>query len=619
MLEMSESNREPEEKDIDSAYLEDLATSIDFSAGGWLRRLKDAVHQRIRSNWNEESKICTATITKVSERLAPNTLVREFLHTGNGDFWINLMLFASLVESVAFSMQEIAELEASLPPEVYDDMAISQYLHAIRRWAVRSPARAEELLDRMLMPEGSAIRRLHVVTLEGLGEATNRGDYSRESLDEKIAESIARSDDLRAGVALAYPSLIASGFASEDDYRKKMSEWISSEANETVAGAAVQSIGLVLSRNSVDSSGYYDLMRAAASDERSAVRLGLLTAIRPLTDSDTEEARQLLHEIIPAFLSTPVSNEGAIRQLSWLLFGLADKHPRLVMAFLRGWAERGEDGLPLWHSQRFLHVINHVPPDVLASEAVAWIVSSRQLEEIGLRLILDEHHLRSLPPSAIARLTVIEIEICALVFAWYDDHRVEVAHLLASLVKEALTRRDCKRLLPLFEELLLHAVENYPGTSTRLLAAIQESRVAASRALVKKLRRVATERAEILKKIHDLPEFIPSEDRQRVYQRFDRDFRWKVHSGELDDPGRHPLLAMFRKSEIQLLGGGSLLSADSETFGAVQPLGQVSVETELPRLQVLDPQFEQLRRVNLRLRFEELRRTTGGASASPAP
>ncbi len=598
---------------LSQAVVKELADAVDFSKAGSLRRLRDEVHIRLDSDWAEESQVCFEVLARIGPEADPDILIAEFFHVGNQDFWMNLILFGQVIDSAVFGLEHIVQLEQSLPPEVYRDMAIAGYLNAIKRWAGRYPELGEQLLDLIVTPEGADVRRLHVTILEGLGEAVGRNDYDRGRFEKRLRTSLAAGDDLRAGVAMAHPALVSCGAVTQAEYRLRLSEWISALSAEKVVAAAVQSIFFAL-RLDRPGDNYVDLLRAASADDRPQVRMSLMRALQPLAESETEDARQLLNELLVSFAS-PGQENGAIDELSWLLFSAAKKHPHLVMKFLRAWAERADDK-PLWHSTRFLHVINHIPVDELVSEATTWIVASQRLEEIGLHLILDERQLRSLVPSAVANLTPGEVEICAMVFS-YHDYRVGVAHLLAALVKEALVRDDCDHLSSLFEQLLTHIVESYPGTAARFISTIEESRTKTGRRLARSLRRQKSRHEDTLKAVHRMPDFFPAEERQRIYQRFDREFHREVHRTDVDDPGRFPLTSMLRGNRVQLLGGSSILSTSARTFGAVQPLGRIEVETEPSLLEVLDQHSEQMRRFLVRARIEELRQIHGDRYATP--
>jgi hypothetical protein len=607
----------PQEQEVSSeisSTVDELAGSVDFGVAGCLRTLRDAVHARMNSNWQDESQVCVEVLRLASKRIDAEILIGEFAELSG--FWMNLIVFQSILGAVDFRPTHIAKLERSLTPDIYRDLAIGGYLESIRRWAGTHPQYGEELVDLMLTTEGTPVRRLHVAVLQGLADAVLAGTYSKDRFDERLSASLAGSDDLRGGLLLTYPTLVELGLVAESEYQKCLEEFISPDVSDEVVGAAVRSILVVLTRQK-EPKRYLELLRRAASDQRPLTQFNLVAALRPLAEIDSVEVAQLLAEIVPTLRSIAISNPGTIHELSWTLFALAESHAQLVMCALRAWAEREDDDLPIWHSKRFLHVINHLPMDTFASESILWLVEAHPLEKIALRLILDERQMRSIPLEVVERMTPTEVEICTLTLSFHDS-RLEVVHLLACLVRGAMNRQDCASLSPLFENLLARIVANYPGTAKSVLDSVKRDDSSESRKVVQRLRRLMREREAALKTVHAFSDFLPAEDHQRIYQRFDRQFQRSVHRGDIDDPGRFPFLSMLRPNEVQLLGGGTVLSTDSASFGSVLRLGRISVETELPRLQLLDPQSEQMRRLELRTRIEELRtmRKALGATAT---
>lgn len=607
----------PQELEVSSemsSLVKELAGSVDFGVAGCLRKLRDAVHVRRDSDRQDESQVCIEVLKLASKRIDAEILIGEFAELS--DFWKNLIVFQNLLGVVDFRPTHIAKLERSLTPDIYRDLAIDGYLDSIRRWAGTNPQYGEELLDLMRTAEGMPVRKLHVAVLQGLADAVLASTYLKTRFDERLSACLAASDDLRGGILLTYPTLVELGLVTETEYQQRLDEFISPDVSDEIVGAAVRSILIMLARKKKPT-GYLQLLRRAASDQRPLTQLNLVSALKPLADVVSAEVAQLLAYVTPTFNSIAISHSGTIHELGWTLFALVKCHSPIVMRVLRAWAERTDDELPIWHSNRFLHVINHVPAETLATEATLWLIESHPLEKVALHLILDERQMRAFPGLVIDRLSPLEIEICALVLSFHDV-RTEVAHLLGSLIGQALTRQDCKSLFPLFEELLARIVANYPGTSKVVLETVERYGSSAARKILRNLRRLLRDHAKALKQVHAFPDFFPSEDHQHIYQRFDTDFQRSVHRRDIDDPGRFPLLSMLRPNEVQLLGGGSLLSTDASSFGAVQRLGRISIEAELPRLQLLDPQSEQLRRIAARTRIEELRRMRGTQLATPA-
>jgi hypothetical protein len=154
---------------------------------------------------------------------------------------------------------------------------------------------------------------------------------------------------------------------------------------------------------------------------------------------------------------------------------------------------------------------------------------------------------------------------------------------------------------------LHHLVYSYVDGAASMLAPYRISRRRAVRRMYTVLVGEHERAKTALQQATQMREFRPSLDRQHVYNRFYTGFKREIHSREIDDPGRFPISNLFRRNEVQVLGGTSVLRADIGAPDAAVPLGRIEVSSELPRLELLDPDGEYLRRHSIRKMLHGLR------------
>jgi hypothetical protein len=61
-----------------------------------LRTLVDAVHERLDSNWYDESRVCIEVLKLASKRIDAEVLIGEFADAS--DFWMNLIVFENILD-----------------------------------------------------------------------------------------------------------------------------------------------------------------------------------------------------------------------------------------------------------------------------------------------------------------------------------------------------------------------------------------------------------------------------------------------------------------------------------------------------------------------------------------
>lgn len=581
--------------------VKDLVANLRLDSEDYIGELTAQVHARLDSNWYEEKQVCVDVLRETASSMDPERLARCFAPADQSTFFRRLPLLESVAQIVPFSADDILFIEASIPESVYNDLAGSTYLSALRAWASNFPAAAVSAVEKLTSDQNATLRKLHVALIEGIAEAVARRAIATEDFTLLQARCSKAAPELRAGVIVSLPHQVTVGALELSDAEVRLAIGAEDES-EIVRAAAIRAIGLLCVKHRASTSLRL-LLRAAITDPSRQMRLNLLFAIRQIADLGEAADKELIQVVLNSYTVTDDSEENVIHELGWVLFGIAARYPDLVVAFCREWATRTDTAVPLLHSSRFMHVFSHLPLDALVPAMFQWLVSDARLEEIAIEILVQEREYAEASWSHVKDFSTHDLQIAVLVLS-YHDHNPETAKLLASLCFQMLAAGDHTTVGETIETALQHLVYSYVDGAASMLAPYRTSRRRAVRRLYTVLVGEHARAKAALQQATQMREFRPSLARQHVYNRFYTGFSREIRSREIDDPGRFPISNLFRSNEVQVLGGTSVLRAGID---AAVPLGRIEVSSELPRLELLDPDGEYLRRHSIRKMLHALR------------
>lgn len=598
------STKEAYHPDRKTEIVKELVANLPLDSDDYIGELTAQVHAKLESNWYEEKQICVDVLRETAQTIDPNRLARCFTPADQSAFFRRLPLLESVAGIVPFSADDILFIEASIPESVYNDMAGSNYLNALRVWASSFPASAVSAVEQLTADRNAGLRKIHVTLIEGLAEAVARQAIGTDVFDLLQSQCSAATPELRAGIVLSLPHQVAVGAVKLRDAEDRITAGAEDE-NEIVRAAAIRAIGLLSLKHPV-SPRLRLRLRTVIADPSRRMRLNLLFALGRITDLGEAADKELIEEVLDSYTGTDDSEGNIIHDLGWVLFSVAARYPDLVLAFCRQWAVRTDTTVPLLHSSRFMHVISHVPLDALVPALFRWLISDVRLEEIAIEILVQERGYGEVSWSHVKDFSTHDLHIILLVLS-YHDHNPDTAELLASLCLQVLLSGAHETLAEPIVTALQHLVYSYVDGAASMLAPFRASRKRTVRRLYSELTDEHERAKAALQRATQMREFRPSLDRQYIYNRFYSRFRREIQSRDIDDPGRFPISNLFRSNEVQVLGGTSILREGMNEPDTAIPLGRIEVSSELPRLELLDPDGEYLRRHSLRKTLHDLR------------
>ncbi len=522
-----------------------------------------------------------------------------------GQFWSAIPVMERFAPESVPTADYALQLFEATPEQAFRDLGFGNYLQLFRSWACRHTSEAHGFLAAWLAAPREDHEALVAAFAEGLIDAGAIEGKDDEEVSAFLASFVSSSKEagIRTYIRLV-PLLLEKGRISEADAIECLRGNLGVSIAEAIASTATHAIGRVR-RYLTLPADLHPLLLTAAADERPLVAQSLAKIIS-FALADSEDV-QILEKLLSPFSKLDEAREGVIDVLSGTLYNLGARHPELVFQFLREWVlNRSSKAKGIWHSTRFLRVMTVLKPVSLIREMVRWIIAGGSLEDAAFDTLTSEQRLSSWPEGVISELKTRDLRILVLALSRRDDND-RVVDLLFSLVQ----RVEPKKLDALEDTILhalIHAVANFRISAAEQISTLKKSRRKGAKKLATKLLEFHSRLLETQRLAISLRELVPSEDRMHLWGRI-----MSAHSSEImrkaeaSDPGKTPLYSLLKENMIKILAPGSFFNFYDGSLSDPSPLIRRSISYELPRLQLIDPYGESIRRVLLQRELTKLR------------